>query len=57
MLICAYLIVFNTILTYMIQFCVIGIDWGRNRSFDRALMVEIALFNIVVLGYRGKGLA
>lgn len=52
MLICANLIVFNFVLTCMIEFCVFGIDWDRNWSFDRTRMVEITHFNVVVLSSR-----
>lgn len=54
MLICEYLSIFNIVLTCMIELCVFGIVWGRNQSFDMALMVEITLFNIVVLGYHAQ---
>lgn len=47
MLMCAYLMVLYTVLECMIEFCVIGVDWGQNQSFDRALMVEITLLTLL----------
>ena len=54
MLIRAYLIVFNIVLTCMVGSHVIRVYWGRNRSFYRALMVENRTTYVVIHGCRAQ---
>lgn len=38
---------FNILLTCMNKFCVFGIDYGRNQSFDGALIEKNRVFQVL----------